>query len=98
MKKKDAAAGARPAEDFDRRHAARNLRPRSEGEDVWGRGIPCKAKVLSAAGRQRSYVVETPTGVIQRNRRHLVPFRSPQDESSGHGEGDAISDDRTDVA
>ena len=34
--------------------------------------VSCAAKVLSPAKRLRSYVVETPSGVIRRSRRHLT--------------------------
>ncbi|KAL3188324.1 hypothetical protein MRX96_022992 [Rhipicephalus microplus] len=40
--------------------------------------VQVKARVLSPARRPRSYVVETEQdGVLQRNRRHLVPFAPP---------------------
>ncbi|KAL3226148.1 hypothetical protein MRX96_049057 [Rhipicephalus microplus] len=45
---------------------------------VWVRPDQVKATVLSPARRPRSYVVETEQGgVLQRNRRHLVPFAPP---------------------
>ncbi|XP_049276043.1 uncharacterized protein K02A2.6-like [Rhipicephalus sanguineus] len=43
------------------------------GERVWVRDVNSPATVLGPAQRPRSYVVETPTGVLQRNRMHLVP-------------------------
>lgn len=47
---------------------------------VWVTDANCQARVLSPAQRPRSYVVETPGGVLQRNRRHLVRF-SPSDKT-----------------
>ncbi|KAL3224409.1 hypothetical protein MRX96_049492 [Rhipicephalus microplus] len=48
------------------------------GQCVWVRPDQVKATVLSSAPRPRSYVVETEQdGVLQRNRRHLVPFAPP---------------------
>ncbi|KAL3224192.1 hypothetical protein MRX96_049620 [Rhipicephalus microplus] len=45
---------------------------------VWVRPDQVKATVLSPARRPRSNVVETEQGgVLQRNRRHLVPFVPP---------------------
>ncbi|KAL3183333.1 hypothetical protein MRX96_000308 [Rhipicephalus microplus] len=45
---------------------------------AWVRPDQVKATVLSPARRPRSYVVETEQGgVLQRNRRHLVPFAPP---------------------
>lgn len=74
FKRKDGEARRRQRKDFNRRHAARQLRPLSVGEDVWVQDVQCRATVLSPAKRLHSYVVETGTGVLQRNRRHLVPF------------------------
>lgn len=44
---------------------------------MWVTDVQCGAKVLSEAQRPRSYVVETPRGVLQRNRKHLVPYKPP---------------------
>lgn len=74
VKSRDQRVKRRQRKDFNRRHAAQSLRPLEAGEDVWVQDIPCAARVLSPAQRPRSYVVETPRGVVQRNRRHLVPF------------------------
>ncbi|KAM7293291.1 uncharacterized protein ISCGN_026421 [Ixodes scapularis] len=94
---KDKADKRRQATDFNRRHAAKELRPLATGEDVWVTDVQCGAKVLSEAQRPRSYVVETPRGVLQRNRKHLVPYKPPvapvpeppdrreSDESLGYG-------------
>lgn len=74
------SAAKRRASDFDRRHGVRKLRELSPGEDLWVTDAQCPAQVLSRAQRPRSYVVETPRGVLQRNRRHLVPFGSQPTE------------------
>lgn len=87
FKKKDGEARRRQRNDFNRRHAARQLRPLSVGEDVWVQDVRCRATVLSPAKRPRSYVVETETGVLQRNRRHLVPFDASPAVSVGQGPG-----------
>ncbi|KAL1446646.1 hypothetical protein MTO96_044509 [Rhipicephalus appendiculatus] len=63
----------RQASDFNRRHADRTLRPLQAGERVWVQDVNSPAIILGPAQRPRSYVVETPTGVLQRNRKHLVP-------------------------
>lgn len=83
---KDKANRTKQSQDFNRRHAAHQLRPLADGEDVWVQDMSCAAKVLSPARRPRSYVVETPTGIIQRNRRHLVPF-------NGAGMPDGLASD-----
>lgn len=79
---RDRANRQRQAKDFNRRHAARELRLLQPGEHVWVRDIKSPAVVLSLAQRPRSYVAETPKGVVQRNRSHLVLTLT----SSGHEE------------
>ncbi|KAL1422862.1 hypothetical protein MTO96_000441 [Rhipicephalus appendiculatus] len=64
----------RQKKDFDRRHAATVLPPLEPGDTVWVRDIKETACVLSPASKPRSYVVETPTAVLVRNRVHLVPY------------------------
>ncbi|CAN8032494.1 unnamed protein product [Ixodes persulcatus] len=73
----DTAQRRRQRQDFDRRHAAHDLRPLGEGERVWIRDADCAGTVLSPAQRPRSYVVQTDAGALVRNRRHLVPQQSP---------------------
>ncbi|KAM7291848.1 uncharacterized protein ISCGN_028419 [Ixodes scapularis] len=75
--KKERADKRRQATDFNRRHVAKKLRPLATGEDVSVTDVQCGAKVLNKAQRPRSYVVETPRGVLQRNRKHLVPYKPP---------------------
>ncbi|KAM7293268.1 uncharacterized protein ISCGN_026398 [Ixodes scapularis] len=70
----DSRNKVRQARDFNRRHNARSLNPLKPGDSVWVTDASCQARVLSPAQRPRSYVVETPKGILQRNRRHLVPF------------------------
>lgn len=77
---RDSAVKRRQASDFNRRHGVRELRELSPGEDVWVTDAQCPAQVLSRAQRPRSYFVETPRRVLQRNRRHLVPFGSQPTE------------------
>ncbi|XP_037555523.1 uncharacterized protein K02A2.6-like [Dermacentor silvarum] len=77
----------RQASDFNRRHAAQELRPLQAGEQVWVRNVNSPAIVMVPAQRLCSYVVETPTGVLQRNRMHLVPTtgRPAEDTTSTPG-------------
>ncbi|XP_049269422.1 uncharacterized protein LOC125757660 [Rhipicephalus sanguineus] len=73
----DTAQRRRQRQDFDRQHAAQDLRPLEEGERVWLRDTDCVGTVLSPAQRPCSYVVQTDAGVLVCNRRHLVPQQSP---------------------
>ena len=62
-------------ENYDRRHRVRNLPELPENQPVWvdsrvqSRLIP--AQVSHSATTPRSYVVETPSGELRRNRAHL---------------------------
>lgn len=42
--------------------------------------LRCWGKVLSPAQRPKSFVVEVPTGVVQRNRQHLVAATEADEE------------------
>ncbi|KAH6929314.1 hypothetical protein HPB50_026515 [Hyalomma asiaticum] len=74
VRTKDGLAKRKEAYNFDRHDAVRELRPLVSGDDVWVQDIICVAKVLSPAEKPSSYIVEKPSGVIQRNRSHLVPL------------------------
>ncbi|XP_037509314.1 uncharacterized protein K02A2.6-like [Rhipicephalus sanguineus] len=72
---KDVAYKRKQTDDYNRHHGARDLSPLQTGRRVWVRPDQVQATVLSPGQRPRSYVVETDRGgVLQRNRRHLVPF------------------------
>ncbi|KAL3190172.1 hypothetical protein MRX96_020484 [Rhipicephalus microplus] len=71
---KDAVAKKRQTLDLNRRHGARKLRDLSSGDELWVTDVKCRAQVLSRGQRPQSYIVETPSGVIQRNQRHLVHY------------------------
>ncbi len=65
---------------FDKRHRTRDLPEIPEGSQVWIKSEkqPIEGTVLSSAGQPRSYVVDTPTGQLHRNRSHLkiIPQQS----------------------
>ncbi len=61
--------------DFVRRHRVQDLPDLSEGTQVWvrsGERDPVPGHVVSTASRPRSYLVDVPTGQVQRNRKHLT--------------------------
>ena len=70
--KKENAARAYSKMNYDVRHRARNMTPLRAGDNVHVKSFNVDGKVLKAADRPRSYVVDTPRGEISRNRRHLV--------------------------
>ena len=64
---------ARQKQDFDRCHRTRELPTIPEDTEVWitSDGEQRRGKVITPSDTPRSYLVDTPTGVIRRNRRHL---------------------------
>ena len=70
--------------DFDKRHRAHSLEDIPEDTKVWitSEGDHVEGRVVSPANSPRSYVVDTPTGVLRRNRQHLnvAPERSEDSE------------------
>ena len=71
---------------YDRRHKTRPLPVLSNDTDVWitGDTQPISGRVNTFADTPRSYLVETPSGQVRRNRHHLnkVPETSHLSESS----------------
>ena len=67
---------------FDRGHRATEQPEIPNNTEVWvtSEREPIRGRVVSSAGQPRSYVVETPTGQIQRNRNHLnvIPEQPPE--------------------
>ncbi|KAL1472279.1 hypothetical protein MTO96_039444 [Rhipicephalus appendiculatus] len=102
VKCQDEEIRRRQKKDFDRRHAATVLPPLEPGDTVWVRDIKETACVLSPASKPRSYVVETPTAVLVRNRVHLVPYSDSTtsqlnepasgENSDGHEEQTTVTD------
>ena len=54
----------------------RNMTPLRAGDNVHVKSFNVDGKVLKAADRPRSYVVDTLRGKISRNRRHLVKLNN----------------------
>ena len=68
---------------FDRRHRTTAQPDISNETEVWitSGDSPVRGKVTQAAGGPRSYLVETPSGVVRRNREHLnvvPPLSQPE--------------------
>ena len=59
--------------DYDRYHRAQPLSTLSAGDPVWVQDAKIGVTVVGKAGTPRSYLVQTPTTCLRRNRRHLMP-------------------------
>ena len=60
-------------EDFDRGHRVKELPELPDDSDVWitGDTEPIPGRIVTPAETPRSYIVETPTGEVRRNRSQL---------------------------
>ena len=81
------ASKVKMKKDYDRRHAARDLPELQPGDAVWIPEFKETGRVLDGV-QPRSYVVQTPTIVIQRNRRQMnlterTPIPSEPPEPKG---------------
>uniref|UniRef100_A0A3B5QZY7 Gypsy retrotransposon integrase-like protein 1 n=1 Tax=Xiphophorus maculatus TaxID=8083 RepID=A0A3B5QZY7_XIPMA len=56
---------------YNRRHRARNMSLLHPGEKVWVTDLKTRGTVVSGAGSPRSYIIETPRGMLRRNSYHL---------------------------
>lgn len=70
------------AENYNRRHGARPLGSLSSGQEVWITDSKTPGTVIQNHTSPRSYLVEAPHGVVRRNRLHLIPFQSPQQDEA----------------
>ncbi|XP_064482841.1 uncharacterized protein K02A2.6-like [Ornithodoros turicata] len=85
FKAKDASLKVMQTTYYNRRHRAAPLTSLTFGGEVWVSDLKCWGRVLSPAQRPRSFVVEVPTGTVQRNRHHLV-LKAIKPRCRGHKE------------
>ena len=64
---------------FDDHHAAKELKEIPSGRAVWARDLKVPAVVTNAAETPRSYIIQTPKGTVQRNRKFLHTYSPKQD-------------------
>lgn len=74
IKEKERLYKVQMKKNFDQRHAAKRLSPLKEGDSVWVKQSQKQGTVTREATAPRSYVVQMGTGVLRRNRRHLIPL------------------------
>ena len=76
----------RQKRNYDRHHGTRSLSPIPDDSGVWVTSTdqPVSGTVISPADTPRSYMVETPAGLLHRNRQHLNQV--PKNEESSNQE------------
>ena len=69
---------------YNRRHKAKDLPPIPDDTDVWitSEENPIRGRVTAPADSPRSYIVETPSGQLHRNRCHLNVVPPQQDDQA----------------
>ena len=79
----------RQKNNFDKRHNARDLPVLGVGEKVWIIVHKSEGMVMEKTASSRSYLVQTPSGPLRRNRRHLSHITkqadSPESRDIGPG-------------
>ena len=80
----DAKFKASQKENYDKRHRVRELLSLPEDQNVWvnTREQQVPGRILQMAETPRSYVVETPTTQVRRNRTDLRPWSEPTEMNS----------------
>ena len=86
FRKRDEEIKRKQKRDYDTRHRARTLPPLENEMPVWvdTRGKRTHGTVVSQDSAPRSYIVETETGTLRRNRSQLNP--SPPGETSSNSQ------------
>ena len=77
-KAREAVQRAKQQQQFNSRHRAKDLTPLQPGDNVWVRDQDRYGTVVERAPQPRSYLVQTPKGVIRRNRSALVTTETRQ--------------------
>jgi len=71
LQEKEVAYKSKMKENYDKRHNTKTLPYLNPGQNVYIPDLKKQAVVVEGAGTPRSYIVETPTGEVRRNRRNL---------------------------
>ena len=75
FREKDKEWKERQKSDYDKRHRVKNLTPLPDDQPVWVQtgDRQVAGRVIQPAATPRSYIVQTPSGQLRRNRSHLTP-------------------------
>ena len=75
FREKDKEWKERQKADYDKRHRVMNLTPLPDDQPVWVQteDRQVAGSVIQPTATPRSYIVQTPSGQLRRNRSHLIP-------------------------
>ena len=100
FEEKDRKYKQQQKEQYDSRHTVRPLTPLPNDTDVWvnvqGRDVP--GTVNSSHSTPHSYIINTPTGQVRRNRSHItrcLPETIPSQPSQQNGTSRPITRSQT---
>ena len=71
FQEKEEAGRMKQKRNFDNRHKVHEMKPLSSGTTVFVTDMKCQGKVVEEANTPRSYLVNTSTAVVRRNRSQL---------------------------
>ena len=71
LKEKEEVYRSKQKKNFDNRHKAQQLKPLLSGATVYTIDMDCTGTVIRPSKKPRSYLVDTPTTVVRRNRVQL---------------------------
>ena len=88
---------------YNRKKRARPKQQLVKGENVFVKDFKTDGKVLTEACRPRSYIIDTPRGILHRNRRHLIKiqnsnFDNTEEECTGFNSKTDLCDKQNDTA
>lgn len=88
LHEREADFKAKQARNFNQRHRAATLTPLESDTPVYVKDKDITGNVISTADTPRSYLVDTPTGTLRRNRASLsqVPCLDPDNSTDGNSE------------
>ena len=81
---------------FDLRHRAKDLPALQPGNNVWIRDKNRHSSVVKRSPQPRSYLVQTPKGIVQRNRAALVTMSDHHEDDIA--EQSSVPSEHADVA
>ena len=99
FKMQDAAFKEKQAEQYNQRHRTRDLDILPDDMEVWvtSGNAQTPGQIICPATTPRSYIVDTPTGQLRRNRTHLnlTPTSEPQETNSTDSSSPIMTHSRT---
>ena len=83
LKEKEEVSRSKQKKNFDNRHKAQQLKPLPSRATVYIIDMVCTGTVIRPSKKPRSYLVDTPTTVVRRNRVQLrdIPIDTNEKQS-----------------